>query len=604
MAGRAARYCIGGLAVAVAAVAFPLRAAEPVPPQAPIGFPPGVAPHSSTVTAFQRPPGSPEPPAVLPAPTPPSGIDPFLPQPPTRPEAILPDGSRVNLPEATRQQIRFAPRYAIAPNFRAEPIDKENNVTRWIYTGGIILNVVYLSGTGPTARLQEVEFATDNVVAWVKQPKEGRASGSLNTTMVADDRTEVELYLSGNVIIRSLSSDTVGNRTVDQVFRAAEVYYDVNRHRAVSLNGDMELRIQDVPERVHIQGKEVWQLSRNEYRLFQTNVYSSKRPAQPGLRITGDEATLIQQNTVRRNIFGRPYRDVRTGELDVGNERILTTERVRHAGVRHAGLLLAAVAGGRQRPAGPAGRAGVRHGHDLRHPTLHHLGRLPVARPARPAGAPVDAQRRLPQRPRAGPGHRLQLHWHRPVRPRRADRRDRPGGPPGVQPAVLRAVPALRHPRHGRGRTRRRPRPGARAHPDFRGRAQWRHNQDVYERGTTFVRVLTQVQRYLSDQNFFEQYYKIEFDMQPNQETFAYLYGATGNLGGSLLAQANWSATGSPRREWLPRADGYLIGQSFCGTGSIYSARATSGTPGCGQPRPTRCRCCRPTGGWTPAGST
>ena len=135
MAGRAARYGIGGLAVAVAVAAFPLTAAEPVPPQpappSPLGFPPGVAPHSSNVTVYQRPPGAPEPPSVLPAP--PAGVEPFLPQPPAQPDAVLPEGSRVNLPPSTRQQIRFAPRYAVLPNFRAEPIDKANNVTGLIF---------------------------------------------------------------------------------------------------------------------------------------------------------------------------------------------------------------------------------------------------------------------------------------------------------------------------------------------------------------------------------------------------------------------------------------------------------------------------------------
>ncbi|HET6574146.1 MAG TPA: hypothetical protein VFG68_11120, partial [Fimbriiglobus sp.] len=299
MAGRAARYGIGGLAVAVAAAAFPLLAADPAPPAAPIGFPPGVVPHSSSVTVFQRPP---EPPSVLPAPAPPAGLEPFLPQPAAPPSDVLPEGGQVNLPPATRQRIRWAPRYAVAPNFRAEPIDKEHNITRWVYTGGIIIDVVYLSGTGTTARFQEVEFAADNVVAWVKQPKGAKAAGGLNTTTVADEKTEVEIYLSGNVVIRSLSTDTVGNRTVDQVYRAREVYYDVNRHRAVSLDGDLEMRIQGMPESVHVQGREVWQLSRNEWRLFETNVFSSKRPAQPGLRVTGDEATLTQQNTVRRNV--------------------------------------------------------------------------------------------------------------------------------------------------------------------------------------------------------------------------------------------------------------------------------------------------------------
>jgi len=577
VAGRAARYVCGCVAIAIAVVVYPLRAAEPAPPtapSAPVGFPPGVTPHSSNVTAYQRP-ATPEPPPVLPAPAPPSGLDPFLPQQPTQPEAILPDGSRVNLPQTTRQQIRFAPRYAIPPNFRVEPIDRENNVNRVVYTGGIILNVVYLNGTGPNARVQEVEFATDNAVAWVKRPKGQRVTGDLNTTTVADDRTEVELYLSGNVIIRSLSTDSIGNRTVDQVFRAEEVYYDVNRHRAISINGDLELRIQDVPERVHIQGKEVWQLGRNEWRLFETNVYSSKRPAQPGLRITGDEATLTQRNTVRRNIFGRPYRDIRTGQVDVGNERILTTDRVRLRVFDTPVFFWPRSRVDVGDPLGPL--AGLGFGTDTIFGTQFYTT--------------WDVYQLLALR---GPaGHRWTLN---------ADYLSERGPALGTDYSYLGTdLFGLAGPIDATGRAARpefnQPYSGLvrlygindngedvlggdrgtiPEHPDFRYRILWRHNQDIYERGTTFVRLLTQVARF-SDQNFFEQYYKLEYDMQPNQETFAYLYGATGNLGGSLLLQANWERDWITETNWLPRGDGYMIGQSFLWDRLNYSARGDVG---------------------------
>ncbi len=579
MARRAARYCIGGLAAVIAAVVLPVRAADPAPspPPAPIGFPPGLTPHPSNVTSYQRPP-APEPPAVLPAPRPQSGLEPFLPQPPAQPEAILPEGSQVNLPPSTRQQIRFAPRYAVPPNFRADPIDKENNITRWIYTGGIILDVVYLSGTGAAARYQEIEFATDNVVAWVKRPKGEKAAGGLNTTTVADEKTEVELYMSGNVIIRSMSTDTVGRKTVEQVFRASEVYYDVNRHRAVSLNGDMEMRIEGVQEGVHLQGREIWQLSRNEWRLFDTNVFSSKRPAQPGLRVTGEEATLTQQKTVRRNVFGRPYRNLRTGELDVGTERILTTTRPRIRVFNTPVFFWPRSRVDVGDPLGPL--AGIGFGQDTIFGTQLYTT--------------WDIYQLLALR---GPqGHKWLLHADY-----LSDRgpalgtdykytgRDLFGLSGPIDAFGKSARPEFNQPYSGlirlygisdggkdvlggdRGTVQ--------DPPDFRYRIQWRHNQDLYENGTTFVRVLTQVQRF-SDQNFFEQYYKLEYDMQPNQESFAYVYGATGNLGGSILTEANWERDWITETEWLPRADGYLIGQSLLWDRLIYSARGDVGYAG------------------------
>src|SRR4029077_12156523 len=66
----------------------------------------------------------------------------------------------------------------------------------------------------------------------------------------------------------------------------------------------------------------------------------------------------------------------------------------------------------------------------------------------------------------------------------------------------------------------------------------------------------------ISDRNFLEQYFKAEFDTADNQETSLYV----------KQTQGSWAWTGlvEPRlnnfvteTEWLPRADGYLIGASF-----------------------------------------
>ncbi len=577
MAGRAAKRWIGVLAAACAAGGLSARATDPTPAPPPAAAPllpdPPTGPLiPSTVTSFQRPPGDSPAPQDTTQPPPPS-VNPFLPQPPAEPEVILPDGSRVTLPAATRQQIRFGPRYGTSYNYTITPInikeDPEHDTSRVVIVGGVIINVVYLSGTGPTARPQEVEFATDNAVAWIRRPKGQKLPGDLSGTTVADEKSEVELYLSGNVIIRTLSTDTVGRRTVEQVFRAEEIYYDVNRNRAIALGGDLELKIQGVPESVHIRAREFWQLSRNEWRMFDAETSASRRPAQPGLRVASEESTLVQRNTVRRNVFGIPYRDVRTGQPDVGYERILTSERVRLKVFE-----VPVFAWPRTRvdvgdPLGPLN--GVGFGHDRIFGTQVYTT--------------WDMYQLLALRP--PPGHNWLLH---------ADYLSDRG--PGLGTdytyfgrdlfGLADRDPAYNQPYSGLVRLYgisdksdadvlggdRSPDP--QTHPNFRGRAQWRHNQDLYENGTTFVRVLTQAE-YLSDRNFLEQYYKIEFDMQPNQETFSYVYGAAGNLGGSFLAEGNINRRWVTETEWLPRADGYLIGESLLWDRLIYSARGDVG---------------------------
>jgi hypothetical protein len=68
----------------------------------------------------------------------------------------------------------------------------------------------------------------------------------------------------------------------------------------------------------------------------------------------------------------------------------------------------------------------------------------------------------------------------------------------------------------------------------------------------------------LSDRNFLEEYFKREFDVAPNFGNFVYVKQQEGDLAFSGLIEARtspWITT----TNWLPRADGYLIGQDLFG---------------------------------------
>src|SRR5205823_278450 len=98
---------------------------------------------------------------------------------------------------------------------------------------------------------------------------------------------------------------------------------------------------------------------------------------------------------------------------------------------------------------------------------------------------------------------------------------------------------------------------GGEVHPLFRDRVFWRHMQDLPDCWQFMGQV-----SYLSDKNFLEQYYKPEFDQEPNQETFAYASKRLGNLGGSILVEPhirNWVT----ETAWLPKAEGRVLGWSF-----------------------------------------
>src|SRR5581483_9421519 len=108
-------------------------------------------------------------------------------------------------------------------------------------------------------------------------------------------------------------------------------------------------------------------------------------------------------------------------------------------------------------------------------------------------------------------------------------------------------------------------------HPQWRGRFLWRQTLSDLPYGFSLQ---TQVSA-LSDKNFLEQYFKIEFDHDINQETFAYLKQQQDNWAWTLLVEPrirDWVT----ETEWLPRADGYWIGQSFFDV-LTYNAHASAG---------------------------
>jgi hypothetical protein len=108
-------------------------------------------------------------------------------------------------------------------------------------------------------------------------------------------------------------------------------------------------------------------------------------------------------------------------------------------------------------------------------------------------------------------------------------------------------------------------------HPEGRGRLLWRENVQDLPEGFTLQTQLS----VLSDKNFLEQYWKGEFDSDINQETFIYVKQQQNNWAWTILGEPylrNWVT----ETEWLPRADGYLLGQSFFDV-FTYNAHASAG---------------------------
>ncbi|MEZ6098951.1 MAG: organic solvent tolerance protein OstA [Pirellulaceae bacterium] len=94
---------------------------------------------------------------------------------------------------------------------------------------------------------------------------------------------------------------------------------------------------------------------------------------------------------------------------------------------------------------------------------------------------------------------------------------------------------------------------------DFRGRVFWQHRQRFLN-GIQFTGELG----YISDRNFLEQFYELEWDQWKDQTTGLELKQLVGNGSWSVVVdgQVNDFFT---QTEWLPRADHFLLGRSLLG---------------------------------------
>lgn len=542
---------------------------RPLPPEKP-QIPDQVAPR----TAFQRPllgpPGTivPDTPAILP------------PQPPG---TYLPEGARVPLPAgSTRQIFRFAPRY---DRYNATLVPSGPNEQRLTFVGGLIVNITYETAPakpGESPGVEEIEFAADSGVVWIKNGPAGDAlSGFTQETKPGEKPMESELFLMGNVVIRTKAEAKIGTtaQNVTNTLRAEQIFYDVNGNRCIALNANLELATEGTPDAVYLTGQEVQRLGQNEWRAFDAEAFASRLPSDPSLILESGQISYTRRRIVRQNIFGVPYRNPKTGATEVSSEQILTGRNVvgRYVGVPF--FYLPYLRTDASDPLGPL--AGIGFGNDrifgFQFFTTWDPYKLLALRP--------------PQ------GHRWRLHLDY-----LGDRgpgigsdyfysNTRGGLFGGRMPEPTDDDYALGEwtldgPNRGESRLYGLSDGGRdllgglrndKKNPAYRGRAFWFHDQDFLNdtKGYRWARFQGQF-AYQSDRDFREQFYKQEFDTARNLESYAYLNGGSGNLGGSLLLQGNTFRPWVTETQSLPRADAYWLGETFFDLLN-YNARASAG---------------------------
>lgn len=492
--------------------------------------------------APEMPPRSPVPPRTA-----------YQPPPDRRePDFTLPNGAPIPVPRSKARVVTYGSRYGTP--FHEEGVDLPDGTTRILITGGVVVNVEALDGS------ERTEFATDEAVAWIRN---SGGKGMLNGLVTGpDSKRKVEVYMAGNVVIRATRGTK--KRPVSQTLRAAEVYYDTDENKAVAIRADLEMSIPGSPDSFHLQGQEVRRLDLENWEILRSTANASKLPSDPGLRLDATRFTLSERRVVRRNIFGIPFRDFTTGEQVEVTEQIVTGENVV---TRLAGLPVFYSPRLRLNAEDPLG-------------PLVGLG----FSQSRPFGAQFystwDAYELLALRP--PPGHTWRLHLDYLSKRGPAAGTDYvyriPGETPLDPPTGAGLVKLYGIYDNGYdllgGYRGVQPMPS-----DLRGRALWRHQQEVTEELYFQGQVAL-----LSDKNFLEQYYKNEFDMGPSQQSFAQFAWQRRNFGATALVQDRMNRQWVSETNWLPRIDGHLIGQTFFDDLFVYSAR---GSAAYGQARPS-----------------
>jgi hypothetical protein len=427
--------------------------------------------------------------------------------------------------------VRISPRSAQDFDSKTVTLDGEQAL---LVTGGIILSV---QGAPGVEGLLDIE--ADQAVVWSR----GNLQQLFNGMRSAEGQTtsEVEFYLAGNVVIRSQS------RQDATALRADEVYYDVGRHVAVAHNADLEIKPIPKPGKpvlftdpLHFRAEVLQQLAENQFKGYRTEIFSSRLPSDPGLKVYVRDADLENKEVPKRSIFGVPFINRQTGLPETETQRLVKSWNVFLKLDDVPVFYTPYLQGDANDPLGPLeslnfGYNKVQFGFTFS--SVFNLYDL----------IGVD--------PFPGTSWKLNLDYLTRRGPAVGTDFDYNGknlcGLDGKYVGNIKAygIYDTATDELGGGRGELEP------HPDARGRFFWRHYEELPDDFTLNFQVSV-----LSDKNFLEQYWKNEFDLERNSDTFVYLKQQRDNWAWSVLTQPgirNWVT----ETEWLPRVDGYLLGQ-------------------------------------------
>ncbi len=534
----------------------PGPAQRPIAPTPPAGFTPAPPPPS-----FGPPPTAPVPPSV-PGPPPslvrasgrdlepgsesvsakatptqfPGAASPAAPAPAPR---LLQPAPGLDGPA---RQYNVGPRTSAPFQLKSETLPGGEQAS--IFTGGVIIGVRAADGS------DLIDIEADNAVIWSR--------GGLTREMVdnmhrpeGQTTRELEFYFSGDVQIRQKATGG------DRLIKADEIYLDASRNVAIAHKADL-IFSRKTPqmarmEPIHVRADELRQLSADKFEVTRTEIFSSKLPSDPGLKVVMSKAVIEEQRVPRKTIFGNPV--LKDGKEVIDIQRPIEGDNARLEIDNFPIFYLPKFLTDANDPLGPLESIrigqnrvyGFELGASLDLYNLLHLQKLPQSR------WHLD----LDYLSRRGPALGTTFDLASPTffgLPAQSTTQVKAYGIYDTGNDIL-----------GGGRGERED------HPDFRGRLLARENLQGLPNGFVLQGQFAPI----SDRNFLEQYFKNEFDTDLNQSTYAYVKQTQGSWAWTGLVEPrlrNWVT----ETEWLPRADGYVIGASFFDLFN-YSAHASAG---------------------------
>lgn len=449
-----------------------------------------------------------------------------------------------------------------------------NGEKAYVVTGGVILTV-----SNPQNRGGLIDIEADRLVVWTRGDT-GQLFRDMRSERGSTTRS-VEVYLAGNVEIRETSGSIAPQRPRRQprnpeearilrqqeergqpgrsdglenrVLRADEVYYDLGRNVAVAYQASLRYTQQGLPDPIFLRADELLQLSPKKFEAVRAEVFSSKLPSDPGLKVFVNQAILEERQVPKKSIFGTQVIDRETGQPVVETERLFTGKNVFFEIADIPVAYLPFVQGDAEDPLGPLKSLSVGYNRifgtqvytSFNVYDLFGIDPLPATR------------------------WRLDIDYLSRRGPAVGTDFDYFGkdflGLEGKNNGRIFAYGIYDRERDFIGGNR-----GIFPHPDWRGWALWRHYQELPEDFTLQFQVSA-----LSDKNFLEQFFYNEWNRDVNQETFFYLKQQRGIWAWTVIAEPNirnWIT----ETERLPQFDGYLIGQSFFDLFN-YNAHASVG---------------------------